>query len=66
MTVILFGYEFNFTHPVIAESAIEVAKDCESVEEFTSILCAEEVPFVHKYVSNNATHSDYQLSLLQG
>lgn len=69
MTVILFGNQFTFTHPDIAKEAIAVAQDCESAQEFTSILCAEEVSFIRKpckYVSNDATHSDYQLSLLQG
>ena len=69
MTVILFGNQFTFDNSDIALAAIEVAQSCETVQEFTSILCAEEVSFIRKlcqYVSNDATHSDYQLPLLQG
>lgn len=68
MNVILFGNQFTFNSPDVGQAAIEVAEECETLEEFTSILCAEEVSFIRKpckYVSNNATHSDYQLSLLQ-
>lgn len=69
MNVILFGNQFTFNHPDVAEAALELSRDCETLREFISILLAEEVPFTRspcKYVSNNATHSDYQLSLLQG
>ena len=69
MTVILFGNQFTFDNSDIGQAAIELAEECETLGEFTSILYAEEVSFIRqpcKYVRNNATHSDYQLSLLQG
>lgn len=69
MTVILFGNQFTFDNPDVGQAAIELAEECETLNEFTSTLYAEEVNFIRqpcKYVSNNATPSDYQLSLLQG
>ncbi len=67
MTVILFGNQFTFDNHDVGQAAIELAEECETLGEFTSTLCAEEVNFIRKpcqYGSNNATYSDYQLPLL--
>lgn len=68
MTVILFGNQFTFDSEAVANEAIELARDCESQNEFVSMLYAEEVSFIRKpcqYVSNNESHCYNQLPLLQ-
>lgn len=43
--MIAFGQQFSFSNPEIREAAFEIALDCDTVEEFKSLLNAEEVSY---------------------